>query len=265
MAGFIGRRAVLAPVMGVVEVRTPGATRRAWWRAGRPLIGIAAVLACGTLFIAPAVAQADPASTVSARSGPCPDIQVVFARGTGEPPGPGRVGQQFADSLRALEIGKSVAVYAVDYPASHDFVRAIDGANDASTFAQGVAATCPDTNVVLGGYSQGAAVIDLITGAVPPILGFADPLPSSVADHVGAVAVFGNPSNRVGGPLTVLSPQYGPKAIDLCNGADPVCSDGNDIPAHSLYVESGMTTQAAQFVADRLAAAKTTQLAGSVS
>jgi cutinase len=69
------------------------------------------------------------------------------------------------------------------------------------------------------------------------------------------VAVFGNPSIRLlGGPLTALSPLYGYKAIDLCNGAEPVCSDGNDVAAHSLYVESGLATQAAHFVADRLTA-----------
>ncbi|MBV8180204.1 MAG: cutinase family protein [Mycobacterium sp.] len=50
-----------------------------------------------------------------ARAGSCPDIQVVFARGTGEPSGPGRVGQAFVESLRSLTNGKSVAVYAVDY------------------------------------------------------------------------------------------------------------------------------------------------------
>ena len=66
--------------------------------------------------------------------------------------------------------------------------------------------------------------------------------------------VFGNPSIKLlGGPLTALSPGYGYKTIDLCNGADPVCSSGDDRPAHSLYVEAGLTTQAAQFVAGRLA------------
>src|SRR5262249_952704 len=30
---------------------------------------------------------------------PCPDVEVVFARGTGEPPGVGLVGQAFVDSL----------------------------------------------------------------------------------------------------------------------------------------------------------------------
>jgi cutinase len=33
-----------------------------------------------------------------------------------------------------------------------------------------------------------------------------------------------------------------------------VCSNGDDRPAHSTYVETGLTTQAAQFVADRLTA-----------
>jgi cutinase len=79
-------------------------------------------------------------------------------------------------------------------------------------------------------------------------------LETDIADHVAAVAVFGNPSNRVGGPLTALSALFGFKAIDLCNGADPVCSPGNDAAAHRVCVESGMATQAAQFVASRLTA-----------
>ena len=45
-----------------------------------------------------------------------------------------------------------------------------------------------------------------------PTLGFAQPMPADVADHVAAVAVFGNPSIRLlGGPLTALSPLYGYK------------------------------------------------------
>jgi cutinase len=174
------------------------------------------------------------------------------------------VGDAFVNDLRSLVPGKSVAVYAVNYPASYDFLRAAEGANDASAFVQNTVATCPDTKIVLGGYSQGAAVMDIITVAGAPTLGFVNPMPPAVADHVAAVAVFGNPSIRLlGGPLTALSPQYGYKTIDLCNGADPVCSNGNDRPAHSQYVEAGLTTQAAQFVAGRLAAeAPITTLAG---
>ncbi|MBW0014595.1 cutinase family protein [Mycobacterium sp.] len=220
-------------------------------RATKLLVGLGAALASATM-ISPPVSVADPGGAHTGRAGTCPDIQVVFARGTNEPPGPGRVGQAFVDSLRSLVGGKSVALYAVDYPASYDFFRAVDGANDARHFVEGVVSSCPQTKVVLGGFSQGAAVVDLITVPGQATFGYGDPLPSDIADHVAAVAVFGNPTNRVGGPLTALSPLFGSKAIDLCNGADPVCSTGNDASAHRVYVESGMAAQAAQFVAHQL-------------
>nr|WP_090343060.1 cutinase family protein [Mycolicibacterium malmesburyense]CRL73793.1 Cutinase [Mycolicibacterium malmesburyense] len=225
----------------------------------RLMIMVAAVLISGASLSTPIVASA-----VAAPTGECPDVQVVFARGTGEPAGIGRVGQSFVDSLRSLAGDKSVAVYAVSYPATRDFLRAVEGANDASLFVQNIATACPDTRIVLGGYSQGAAVIDAIALANTPTLGFTQPMPATVADHVAAVAVFGNPSIRLlGGPLTALSPGYGAKTIDLCNGADPVCSNGNDVAAHSLYVESGLTAQAAQFAAARLRdGAPITTLAG---
>ena len=59
----------------------------------------------------------------SAAADPCPDVEVGFARGTTEPPGVGGVGQAFVDSLRSQLGARSVGVYAVDYPATRDFVR----------------------------------------------------------------------------------------------------------------------------------------------
>ena len=82
--------------------------------------------------------------------------------------------------------------------------------------------TCPNTRLVLGGYSQGAAVIDVISAVPIPAIGFDNPLPPNVPDHVAAIAVFGNPSAKLGLPLTV-SPVWGGRAIDLCNADDPVC------------------------------------------
>ncbi|WP_317148032.1 cutinase family protein [Mycobacterium sp. 29Ha] len=228
------------------------------------LLGVAALMVSGVTLVAPALLPAGPTGVASAQPAECADVQVVFARGTGEPAGIGRVGDAFVDALRPLVPGQSVDVYAVNYPASYDFLRAADGANDASAFVQNTVATCPDTKIVLGGFSQGAAVIDALAIANQPTLGFTNLLPPAAADHVAAVAVFGNPSIRLlGGPLTSLSPQYGYKTIDLCNGADPVCSGGDDRPAHSLYVQAGLTTQAAQFVANRLTSeAPITTLAG---
>jgi cutinase len=180
----------------------------------------------------------------------CPDVEVVFARGTSEPPGVGKVGGAFVDSLRR-QTRRNVASYGVNYPADKDFLAATNGANDASGHVQQMAGNCPNTKLVLGGYSQGAAVIDIVTAAPVPGLGFQQPLPGNAADHVAAVALFGNPSGRVGGLMGALSPNFGGKTIDLCNQGDPICSDGNQWNAHLGYVP-GMTSQAANFVAGRV-------------
>jgi cutinase len=180
----------------------------------------------------------------------CPDIEVVFARGTDEPPGIGRVGQALVDSLKPLVKGKSIGTYAVDYPASYDFLAVAGGANDASTHIQSMAVKCPKTKMILGGYSQGAAVIDVITTAPVKGLGFAAPMPAAVADHVAAVAVFGNPSARLGQPLTRMSQLYGAKTADMCNTADPICSLGNNFDSHVKYPESGLVKTAAKWIAD---------------
>jgi cutinase len=181
----------------------------------------------------------------------CNDIEVVFARGTSELPGIGRVGEAFVNDLAARVGNRSVGVYGVSYPASYDFLTAAEGANDASAHIQNVVNNCPGTRLVLGGYSQGAAVMDIITSVPFPAIGFTNPLPPNVPDRVAAVAVFGNPTARIGLPLT-SSPVYGTRAIDLCNAGDPVCSNGNDVPAHRSYGPDGLTSQAAAFVAGLL-------------
>jgi cutinase len=184
----------------------------------------------------------------AAAADPCPDVEVVFARGTTEPPGVGGVGQAFVDSLRSQLGDRSVGLYAVDYPASRDFDSSTPaGANDASGHIQSMAVNCPSTRMVLGGYSQGAAVIDISTTAMPP----------QVADHVAAAALFGGPKSAFSdtlspGPLPTIGPLYAAKTIDLCVPNDPICSNGVDMGAHVAYVQTGMVNQAAGFAASRL-------------
>ena len=181
----------------------------------------------------------------------CPDIEVVFARGTNDAPGLGNVGGAFVDALRSKVGGRSVGAYAVNYPANYDFLAAADGANDASAHIQYMVNNCPNTRLVLGGYSQGAAVIDVISAIPMPVLGFNNPLPPNAPDHVAAIAAFGNPSAKLGLPLTV-SPVWGGRAIDLCNANDPICqTDGESVAAHRAY-PGGPTNQAANFVAGLL-------------
>ncbi|GLP75285.1 cutinase [Mycobacterium antarcticum] len=203
--------------------------------------GAVLVLTAATSAVvsAPAAAAAD-----------CPDIEVVFARGTDEPPGIGVVGQALVDALKPLVKGDSIRSYAVKYPASYDFLGVATGANDASARVQATAKNCPKTKIVLGGYSQGAAVMDVVTTSPIAGLGFKTPMPPTMADHVSAVAVFGNPSARLGQPLTTLSALYGPKTADMCNTNDPICSLGRDFTSHVRYPQSGLVKRAAQWIAD---------------
>ncbi|MBV8178288.1 MAG: cutinase family protein [Mycobacterium sp.] len=196
----------------------------------------------------------------SASAAGCPDVEAVFARGTTEAPGVGGIGQAFIDSLQSKVGPKSFGVYAVDYPASPDFPTALDGIRDAGDHVESMVATCPKTKMVLGGYSQGAAVMGFVTSAaIPDGVDAADvpkPMPPDVANHIAAVTLFGTPSNRfmntVGAPPVVIGPLYQPKTLELCAADDPVCSDGGDWAAHAAYADDGMVDQAANFAVSHL-------------
>jgi cutinase len=206
-----------------------------------------------------------PVALPSAAAGPCSDVEVVFARGTFEAPGVGDTGQAFVDALRAKLGAKSVDVYPVNYPASLDFATAADGVIDASNKVRDVTASCPNTKMVLGGYSQGAAVIAYTTEDAVPTgytlpAGVTGPMAPAVADHVAAVALFGKPSSGflqtiyTGAPPITVGHLYSAKTTDLCIPDDPICSQGgNDNAAHTLYAENGMAAQAADYAARHLA------------
>lgn len=190
-----------------------------------------------------------PAGTPTAAADPCSDVAVVFARGTHQEPGLGNIGQAFVDSLTSQLGGRSVDVYAVNYPANDDYHNSANaGSNDASTHVKDTVANCPNSRIVLGGYSQGSTVIDLATNAMP----------SSVANHVAAVALFGEPTSGFssmlwgGQPLPTINPLYASKTISLCAPDDPICSGGGNIMAHVSYIDAGMTNQAATFAANKL-------------
>jgi cutinase len=212
-------------------------------RMSARLAAIASTVVCAamTLVAAP-----------SASAEPCPDVQVVFARGTGEPAGIGRVGQALVDALTPQLGGRTIAAYGVNYPATYDFLAAADGATDATNFISSLVAQCPSTRIVLGGYSQGAAVMDMLAG-IPPLgnkigeVGSAPPLPLNLDNSVAAVAVFGNPSTKFSIPIS--NSVFGGRAIDLCADGDPICSRGRNPFAHTHYESSDFIQQAANFVA----------------
>jgi cutinase len=218
----------------------------------------------GTAVAATSALLGTSINVPSASADPCPDVEVVFARGTFEAPGVGDTGQAFVDALRGKLGGKSVDVYAVNYPASLDFATAADGVIDASNKIRDTAANCRNTKMVLGGYSQGAAVLAYTTedsvpaGFVLPA-GMTGPMPPEIANHVAAVALFGKPSSGflqmiyTGAPPITVGHLYTGKTKEFCIPEDPVCSPtGNDNGMHTQYAENGMAGQAADFAAERV-------------
>lgn len=227
------------------------------------LVAVMLLTTCGLLSAPIAIAAAQG----------CPDVEAVFARGTGEPPGVGGIGEPFVDQLRTAIGAKSLDVYPVNYEASSDFgdrvqfaQSVVDGIKDAGNHIQATAANCPKTRIVLGGYSQGAAVAGFVTSAAIPsgipaeyVAFLPKPMPPEIANHVAAVTLFGKPSNQwlqnYGAPAITIGPLYVPKTDELCAPGDTICNgDPGGAPsfAHAEYPVNGMTAQAADFAASHL-------------
>lgn len=216
-----------------------------------------AVLAVSTFTAASLLigSSALPARSVPSASAACPQVEVIFARGRLESPGVGVLGNAFVNALRS-KVNKNIGVYAVRYPADNQ----IDvGANDMSSHIQSMAKNCPDTRLVLGGYSLGAAVTDVVLAVPFGIFGFDNPLPAGMDQKIAAVALFGNGSAWAG-PITNFNPLYSERTIELCHGEDPICNPADpntwadNWPDHAAnaYIKAGMVNQAADFVAGRV-------------
>ncbi|MEE3852926.1 cutinase family protein [Gordonia sp. LSe1-13] len=231
--------------------------------ARRTMVSVAclAMALSGSLFLTNAKAQAAP----------CSDVEVIFARGTIEPAPPlGLTGVSFTEAVRAQLPGKSVSSYGVNYPASDRFNDRLAIANSvtigvrsAQSRIKYLAATCPNTRIVLGGYSQGAVVAGFTTATgidvpseyreyenqVPP------PLPANVSDNVAAVVLFAPPSDRflrdVGSPEIQVDREYQARTKSYCIPGDNIC-DGSPVGQpnglHVLYSVNGMTLDAASYV-----------------
>jgi cutinase len=223
--------------------------------------GAAALAAATVLLFTP---SGLPGALPTASADDCPDVEVIFARGTNEPPGMGRVGDAFVASLRQQTGGLNIDTYGVNYAASKLQLHGGDGANDTLNRIKQAVQKCPNTKIVLGGYSQGASVMDIVAGVPMGGINWGSSITPDLASHVAAVATFGDVADRAGGSLPTSSTLLGSKAIDLCNPNDPIChaGPGNEWSGHTEGYIPVYTTQAAAFVAAKLLAGSGQQVPG---
>ncbi|MET8655321.1 cutinase family protein [Nocardia aurea] len=164
----------------------------------------------------------------------CAAVDVVVARGTGEP---GWLGSVVGDPLygelvQALPVDSTA--YAVNYPADLTVPSsAADGTTDMVNHLVRQSEDCPDQRFVLVGYSQGAAVVHGVLGtALVAWIPGVHVLPIHLESKVAAVLLFGDPLRAVGWRVSDL---YLWRTGNYCVNGDPICGGGIDFRTHTDY------------------------------
>ncbi|KAI7269891.1 acetylxylan esterase precursor [Hortaea werneckii] len=200
-----------------------------------------------------ASALAAPAPELQTRQS-CPNIHVVAARETTAPAGYGSASTFVNLILQAYPGSTSEAV---NYPATggNSYGTSVQQgtqnvANQINSFNQ----RCPNSRLVIVGYSQGAQIEDnALCGGGDPNQGitYTYPLITSAASNaIKAVIWAGNPRNSpaetfhygsctAGGfdprPSGFSCSTYQSRIRSYCDASDPYCCNGNNAQTHNGY------------------------------
>ena len=233
-------------------------------------------------------------SSGDASSESCPELLVVFARGSGAERWDNGDYQAFSEAIQS-KLNSTTLDYEIvdlDYPAvgvGIDHLGVTLGAyfsgGEAYEFGESVnvginnlkslVSSCPNSKLVFGGYSQGAMVV-LKT------------LPSLEPDRVIYAATFGDPKiylpegegiipaacrgenlssyrmfvpdcqayKGILGPSIPYEPEgFAGKVGTWCNKRDILCSSKLSINDHTSYASSGLYEDASRVIVDRIARA----------
>jgi len=232
-------------------------------------LGFVAVAATvGTLMTG--VVLASPANAVAASGSGCAAVSIVTARASTEAAGEGITGALVTQVVNAST--QTVSRASVSYPATLNNYNSssLQGINAAKTQITNLVNSCPNTKVVLMGYSQGAHVmLDVLGGGQGGSLGTATPpLASNIASHVTAVATFGDPRHvpnqsfdlgtatrngrfpRSQTQLNVLA-GFASRIAAWCDSNDTFCDSGNSVNVHTSYLNRYQNA-AASFVLGKI-------------
>lgn len=228
-------------------------------------VASAAVLAATAVGFAAGSAQAAPG---------CPDVHWIGVAGSGERDDPtvdAGMGRVVYNSLQDLgrwmqQDGRTMTAEAVVYPAAPvpadgdllgwgGFMSSVDAGvaalgNQYAAFTQ----QCPDSKVVLAGYSQGAMVVhrNLAPLAGSPNLAAAllvadgDRLPADPTVNLGTATASTRKGVAQDWPILAhapapLTPAIGSRTISVCDRGDAVCDydeDADEVTATAIAVHT---------------------------
>ncbi|KAH7401750.1 cutinase precursor [Phaeosphaeria sp. MPI-PUGE-AT-0046c] len=183
--------------------------------------------------------------------GGCKAMTVLFARGTTEGGNMGTVaGPPFVSAIGDMMGGAAnVAVQGIEYPANiPGFLAGGDRGGSAlmAKMVGQVRAQCPDTNLVMAGYSQGGQLVH----------NAADMLSAQDAAFVSSAVIFGDPDN--GDPVGKVAAA---NTKVICHTGDLICAGQSVILApHLTYGRDA--DEAAQFVVGNMKAGAAAGAAG---
>jgi hypothetical protein len=170
-------------------------------------------------------------------NGPCKNVTLIFARGVTEQGNMGViVGPGFAKELQRA--GISAAVQGLNFDPMNLKNGSQAGGALMAQNANDVAARCPNTKIILGGYSIGGVVI--------PIAAWK--LKKEVHKQIVAIITFGWPP----GSLKMIPKDLQRRARAICKSDDMVCG-GKGHDGTGNHLSYGNTAKlAAQFVKQQL-------------
>jgi len=185
---------------------------------------VSVLLFAAAVFAAPLDTANESSSDNSNASGDCKPIIMIYARGTWEPGSPPN--QVAAPLIKALDAKYPGQVDARIVEYSGGATGYLTGGDVAGTtlmekMTKDAVSKCPDSKLLMIGYSQGSQVLHKAVSN----------LPSNVASHIKAVVVFGDPNK--GQAIKGISNSI---ILTECFANDNVCN-GLPLPvgAHNEY------------------------------
>ncbi|KAF4542341.1 Cutinase [Lasiodiplodia theobromae] len=192
---------------------------------------------------------------LAGRQTSCAGVHILIARGTTEEY-PGDM-----ITLANLIIANNAGADYEDiiYPATFDYIASTQqGMNATKSQLTAYVEACPESRIVLLGYSQGAHVTgDALCGGGGSGLGAAtEPVSTDVGEHVAAAVWYGDPRHvagqsydegtattsgiypRTAAQLAILAESYANRIRSYCDDNDFACASGSSVSVHGQYPEN---------------------------